>query len=276
MNKTIAINEKQPEGRAMNFVLRSGGFLFAFVLFVFGPGVAQSWPFTSMSASAASSQPKIVLELFTSQGCSSCPRADALFPYYIGRKDVIALSMSVDYWDYIGWRDTLAKPIFTTRQRSYGSRIGDGVIYTPEIVVDGRAHFNGSDKRAINKMIERRKKALAGRPYVNLGVTTHDDMLHVSVGEKVLGMNIKKATLWMALFSKKKSVSITRGENRGRSLSYHNVVRELTPIGRWAGEKMLLKLPKKQIMQRGADGCVILLQNGDGGPIIASAEMPSW
>ncbi|MCF6199739.1 MAG: DUF1223 domain-containing protein [Hyphomicrobiaceae bacterium] len=276
MNKTIAINEKQSGDQTMNFVRRSGGVLFAFALFVFGPGGAQSQPLAFLSASATSNQPKIVLELFTSQGCSSCPRADALFPYYIGRKDVIALSMSVDYWDYIGWRDTLAKPIFTARQRSYGSTIGDGIIYTPEIVVDGRAHFNGSDKRAINKMIERRKKALAGRPHVGLGVTTKGDMLHVSVGEKTPDMHIKKATLWMALFSKKKSVRITRGENQGRSLSYHNVVSELTPIGRWTGEKMLLKLPKKQIMQRGADGCVILLQNGDGGPIIAAAEMPSW
>ena len=123
--------------------------------------------------------------------------------------------MSIDYWDYIGWRDTLAKPIFTARQRSYGKSIGDGIIYTPEIVVDGRMHFNGSDKRAIDKMIEKRKKALAGQPRVSLAVTTRNDMLHVSVGEKTPGMGIKKATLWMALFSKKKSVRITRGENSG-------------------------------------------------------------
>ncbi len=258
----------------MNFIKGFSRFIFVFALFGATPDMASSAP--SASAKEASSPPKIVLELFTSQGCSSCPRADALFPYFIGRKDVIALSMSVDYWDYIGWRDTLAKPVFTARQRAYGSRIGDGIIYTPEIVVDGRAHFNGSDKRAIDKMIERRKKALAGQPWVSLDVTTHNDMLHVAVGEKTDGMNVDKATVWMALFSKKKSVKITRGENRGRLLSYHNVVRELTPIGRWTGDKMLLKLPKKQIMQRGADGCVILLQNGDGGPIIASAEMARW
>ncbi len=256
----------------MNFIKGFSHFIFACVVFGATSGMAKS----QSSVGAASSQPKIVLELFTSQGCSSCPRADALFPYFIGRKDVIALSMSVDYWDYIGWRDTLAKPVFTARQRSYGNRIGDGIIYTPEIVVDGRAHFNGSDKRAINKMIERRKKALAGQPRVSLDVTTHNDMLHVSVGAKTSGMDVDKATVWMALFSKKKSVKITRGENSGRSLSYHNVVRELTPIGRWTGDKMLLKLPKTQIVARGADGCVILLQNGDGGPIIAAAEMARW
>jgi len=256
----------------MNLIKGFSHFIFACVVFGATSGMAKS----QSPAGAASSQPKIVLELFTSQGCSSCPRADALFPYFIGRKDVIALSMSVDYWDYIGWRDTLARPVFTARQRSYGNRIGDGIIYTPEIVVDGRAHFNGSDKRAINKMIERRKKALAGQPRVSLDVTTHNDMLHVSVGAKTSGMDVDKATVWMALFSKKKSVKITRGENSGRSLSYHNVVRELTPIGRWTGDKMLLKLPKKQIVARGADGCVILLQNGDGGPIIAAAEMARW
>ena len=276
MDKRHTINDNQPETRYMNFIRTFGSLVCVLVLFGLTPAEAKSLPSSNLSGAVVTSQPKIVLELFTSQGCSSCPSADALFPSFIARKDVIALSMSIDYWDYIGWRDTLAKPIFTARQRSYGNKIGDGIIYTPEIVIDGRVHFNGSDKRAISKMIEQRKKEIAAQPRVALAVTTRNDMLHVSVGEQTPGMNIKKATLWMALFSSKKSVKVKRGENRGRFLSYHNVVRELTPIGRWTGEKMLLKLPKKQIMQRGADGCVILLQNGDGGPIIAAAEMPRW
>ncbi len=219
---------------------------------------------------------KIVLELFTSQGCSSCPKADALLPEFIKRKDVIAISMSINYWDYLGWRDTFGKALFTDRQRSYGKRIGDGIIYTPQMIVDGRAHVNGSNRSAIEALIAQRKKERARTPGVALDVITRDDMLIVTVGDAPAGVKVEAATLWMALFSRKKTVKVQRGENRGRYLTYHNVVRELAPIGRWTGARMTLKLPKKPISQRGADGCVILLQNGDGGPIVAAAQMSSW
>ena len=230
----------------------------------------------TVSAGKTNAAPRILLELYTSQGCSSCPRADALFPSFIKRKDVVALSLSVDYWDYLGWRDTFAKHIFTNRQRAYGRRIGDGIIYTPQVVVDGRAHVNGSDERAIRALIEQRKAERARQPGVDLKVMTRDDMLVVSVGDRPPGLKVDRATLWMALFARKKAVRVRRGENRGRFLTYHNVVSELSPIGRWTGEQMVLKLPKKQIMQRGADGCAILLQNGDGGPIVAVTQMSSW
>jgi hypothetical protein len=253
--------------------------LFVAALIIHGPGNAAAMEQNASStqkSESGSTGPKVLLELFTSQGCSSCPRADALLPDFIARKDVIAISMSIDYWDYLGWRDTFGQAIFTDRQKSYGKRIGDGIIYTPQIVVDGRAHLNGSDRKAIEAMIDQRKKERAQNGNVVLDVETHDDMLVVSVGETPKGMKVSKATLWMALFSKSKSVKVRRGENSGRLLTYHNVVRELAPIGRWTGQEMVLKLPKKQIMQRGADGCVILLQNGDGGPIVAAAQMPTW
>ncbi len=229
-----------------------------------------------MEGTATSSEPKVLLELFTSQGCSSCPKADALLPTFIARKDVIALSMSIDYWDYLGWRDTFGQSIFTARQRSYGKKIGDGIIYTPQIIVDGRLHINGGDKKAILALIEQRKKEWAQHPHVALEVKTLDDMLVITVGKAPSGTAVKKATLWMALFSKEKTVKVRRGENRNRFLTYHNVVRELAPIGRWMGDRMTLRLPKKQIMQRGADGCVILLQDGDGGPIVAATQMSTW
>ena len=273
MSRRDAIIDHDAKKRRWTPVLVFAGLFLAVLLSCSQQLLARNGEDHSASVKASPSEPRIVLELFTSQGCSSCPSADALFPSFIARKDVIALSMSIDYWDYIGWRDTLAKPVFTARQRSYGKTIGKGVIYTPEIIVDGRAHFNGSDEAAINDMIERRKKELARQPRVMLAISTRNDMWQVLVGDKTEGMKVRQATLWMALYSRKKTVKVRRGENSGRVLSYHNVVRELTPIGRWTGEKMVLKLPKKQIMQRGADGCVILLQNGDGGPIIAAAEM---
>lgn len=283
MTTIFEARDNRVSGPRSIFPLALIGFLFFAVLIIGGPDKG-----TAMQQNAASSQksedgakntskgPKVLLELFTSQGCSSCPRADALLPGFIARKDVIAISMSIDYWDYLGWRDTFGQAIFTARQKSYGKRIGDGIIYTLQIIVDGRAHLNGSDQQAIEALIDQRIEERAKSANVGLDVMTRDDMLVVSVGETPEGMKVGKATLWMALFSKAKSVKIRRGENRGRVLTYHNVVRELAPIGRWTGKKMVLKLPKKQIMQRGADGCVILLQNGDGGPIVAAAQMPAW
>ncbi len=221
-------------------------------------------------------EPKILLELFTSQGCSSCPKADALLPTFIARKDVVAISMSIDYWDYLGWRDTFAQTLFSKRQHSYARKIGVGYVYTPQIIIDGIYHVNGRDKKAIEEIIEKRKKARAGHPAIALDVKTIGDMLVVSVGERVKGDDLVKATLWMALISKTKTVKVERGENRNRFLTYHNVVHELTPIGQWSGEKMSVRLPKHLIMQRGADGCVILLQRGDGGPVVAVAQMQDW
>jgi hypothetical protein len=219
---------------------------------------------------------KVLLELFTSQGCSSCPAADALLPDFIARKDVIALSLSIDYWDYLGWRDTFGQRIFTTRQRSYGKRIGDNMVYTPQMVVDGRVHMNGSDRATIRAAIEKRRTARALQPPVELSLKTDGDMLLVNVGQNPDQGAPQKATLWLALFSKHEKVKIKRGENRGRHLSYHNVVRELTPIGHWSGDEVIVKLPMHQIVQRGSDGCVVMLQKDDGGPIIAAAQMSSW
>lgn len=252
--------------------LLSGVVRFAFLAVLFANVPAYAAQNTVLDETGTA-EPKILLELFTSQGCSSCPKADALLPSFIARKDVIAMSLPVDYWDYLGWRDTFGKAIFTARQRSYGRRIGDGIIYTPQIIVDGRHHINGGDENAIDALIEQRKKARGQSPAVSLGIKTQGDMLLVSVGK---GEAVKKATLWLALISKEKAVKVRRGENRGRLLAYHNVVSELTPIGHWVGEEMTLKLPKKQIMQRGADGCIVLLQKDDGGPIVAVAQMSAW
>ena len=228
-------------------------------------------------AKVSNSEPKVLLELFTSQGCSSCPKADALLPSFIARKDIIALSMSVDYWDYLGWRDTFGQSLFTKRQHSYAKKFGVGHVYTPQIVVDGRSHMNGADENAIEEMIERRLKERAKMPVPDLAVETKDGTIIITVGEDMRkGGAARSATLWMALLSKTEQVKIRRGENRGELLTYHNVVRKLTPIGHWSGEEMIVKLPKKHLLHQGTDGCVILLQDGDGGPIVAAVQMQDW
>ena len=105
--------------------------------------------------------PKAVVELFTSQGCSSCPNADALLGKLANRDDVIALSLPVDYWDYLGWKDTLASPKFSERQRAYARTRGDGAIYTPQAVVNGLVHVNGADEGVIQNTIEKTGKTVA-------------------------------------------------------------------------------------------------------------------
>ncbi len=270
LRQTMKISQYMP-----TLISRLGAYVLALLVSLFLTLPAMSASDGTMKKSSHSS-PKILLELFTSQGCSSCPRADALLPTFIARDDVIALSMSVDYWDYLGWRDTLAQPKFTKRQHSYARQFRVGHVYTPQVVVDGLSHHNGADENAIEEMIEKRRAARAKNPPVDLRVESRDGTLIITVGDKKTNRPQKKATLWMALVSKKESVKIRRGENRGELLTYHNVVRKLTPIGHWNGEKMTIKLPKKHLSQGNTDGCVILLQDGDGGPIVAAVEMNDW
>ena len=279
MTKFIDVRESNQNGSVSKWIAGVCGVAFMASLFITLPVHAASDAMPSKSSSvtkASKGQSKVLIELFTSQGCSSCPRADALLPTFIARKDVIAISMSVDYWDYLGWRDTFGQAKFTKRQHSYASQFGVGHVYTPQIVVDGRTHHNGADEDAIEAMIEKRLEARAKNPAVALDVETKDGTLIISVGGMKKANPAKKATLWMALLSKEKRVKIRRGENRGEHLAYHNVVRKLTPIGHWSGEQMTVKLPKKHIEGRDVDGCVILLQDGDGGPIVSAVQMQDW
>lgn len=220
-------------------------------------------------------KPKAVVELFTSQGCSSCPPADALLEKYVRRNDVIALSMPVDYWDYLGWKDTLASPRFSARQRAYARARGDGQVYTPQVVVNGIAHVNGADERAIEKALARTRKTHA-RHHVSMSMRAKGDTLLIRAGAAPEGLRNPSGTIWLALFKRAEKVAIRRGENRGRKITYFNVVRELTPVGKWSGETVTLKLPKHHLMQRGSDGCTVFLQQGKSGPILGAAEMSAW
>ncbi len=221
------------------------------------------------------SSAKPVLELYTSQGCSSCPPADKLLGRYASRGDVVALTLPVDYWDYLGWKDTLANPIYSNRQRSYARARGDGQVYTPQIVIDGLKHAVGSVQSSVERAIRVSQKKIAANR-VSLSMTAKDDALIIQTGAAPEGAKVRKGTIWLALVTKKVTVKIKRGENRGRKISYYNVVRELTPVGKWEGDAMSLKLPKNHLMKRGADGCTVLLQAENSGPILAAAEIKDW
>jgi hypothetical protein len=212
-----------------------------------------------------------VLELFTSQGCSSCPPADALLAKLAEKPGIVALSYSVDYWNYLGWHDTLSSAANSDRQREYARARGDGRVYTPQVVVDGILHVNGSDEKAIDEAMQEAAKRLAG-VRVPVSMRGEGDTLVITVGAAPDDSHTRNATVWLAVAKEKETVSITRGENSGRTLSYHNPVRELSPVGMWKGEAMTLRLPLKDLKTMGGDCLMALVQVENSGPILGAAE----
>ncbi|MFV0296445.1 MAG: DUF1223 domain-containing protein [Hyphomicrobiaceae bacterium] len=217
------------------------------------------------------SEPRAVLELFTSQGCSSCPPADALMQTFAARKDVIALSMPVDYWDYLGWKDTLANPKFSQLQRLYAKQRGDGRVYTPQMVVNGRTHVIGSNKTSIETAIASTDEELRRS---RVPVEVHADKRHVYIetGAAPEGARYKEATIWLVMALPVVEVKIQRGENRGKTIKYYNVVREMNPIGMWSGKTAKLTLPRDALPGRNNMLCAIIIQAGRAGPIIGAAS----
>jgi len=216
-------------------------------------------------------QETAVLELFTSQGCSSCPAADALLADLGKQPGLITLSYSVDYWNYLGWHDTLSTPANSERQREYARMRGDGRVYTPQIVVDGVIHVNGSNEAAIEMAM---RDAATRLKDVRVPVSMHaeGDTLVIGIGAARDKSDKRAATVWLALAKEDATVSVTRGENRGRNLSYHHPVRDLTPVGMWQGEAMTLRLPLKELKAMGGDCLVALLQVENAGAILGAAE----
>ena len=215
--------------------------------------------------------PKAVLELFTSQGCSSCPPADALLAELGKRPGYVTLSYSVDYWNYLGWRDTLSSAANSARQRDYARMRGDGRVYTPQIVVDGLMHVNGSNEAAI-EMAMRNAAERLNDIKVPVNMHAEGDTLVIGIGAAPDKSDRRSATIWLAIAQDEATVSITRGENSGKTLSYHHPVRELTPIGMWQGDAMTLRLPLKDLKTMGGDYLVTLLQVENAGPILGAAQ----
>src|SRR5262245_39249486 len=182
---------------------------------------AVAFAFGSMAASA-SAQPRAVVELFTSQGCSSCPAADKLLGELSRDPSLITMSLSVDYWDYLGWKDTLALHGHSDRQRAYAEARGDREVYTPQVVVNGAVHVLGSDKAAIEKAImqTRRNSAVLALP-VQMNVADGKVTVNVPAAQG----EYHSGEVWLCPVSSKVAVQIGRGENQDRTLTYHNVVR---------------------------------------------------
>ena len=195
-----------------------------------------------------------VVELFTSQGCSSCPPADALMQELAKRDDLVVLSYSVDYWDYLGWKDTFASPENTLRQRLYAKSRGEQSVYTPQAVINGTSHTVGSDKPEIETLISNYNELP-----VDVNLTMKNDAIEVQIDGE-LPPDAKNTTIYFASVLREATVPIKRGENSNREITYTNIVQELRPIGMWDGASHKVMFPVSEIYKNGADTCAILVQ----------------
>ncbi|MDF3809449.1 MULTISPECIES: DUF1223 domain-containing protein [Rhodopseudomonas] len=216
----------------------------------------------AMMVRPASADPRAVVELFTSQGCSSCPPADKIVGELAKDPSVIALSMPIDYWDYLGWKDTLADSRFSARQKAYSQVRGDRDVYTPQMVVNGSVHVLGSDRADINNAIKT-TEATAGVMSVRVMMKLDGKQIDVSVPAAHPGDAASHGEVWIGAISKEVPISIGRGENRGKQVVYHNVVRNLLKVGDWNGTSRSWTVPLENITGDGVDAAVVYLQDGD-------------
>lgn len=217
---------------------------------------------------AAASEVKAVVELFTSQGCSSCPKADKLLGELAADPRLIALSLAVDYWDYLGWRDTLALHAHSVRQKGYAGHRGDRHVYTPQVVLNGVAEAIGNDRYAIERAVSKvEAKNLLAIPVVLKRTDTNVE-IEVGAGKG------PAASIWIISVMRKQPVTIERGENRGKTITYHNVVRGWIKLADWKGDAVMKTQSIAELAQSGADSVVVIVQNGSvetPGPIRGAA-----
>ncbi|MBX6425723.1 MAG: DUF1223 domain-containing protein [Variibacter sp.] len=218
-------------------------------------------------------EPRAVIELFTSQGCSSCPPADQMIAELAVDRSLIAMSVPIDYWDYLGWKDTLASPRHTARQRGYAARRGDREVYTPQVVVNGVTQALGSDRKAIEEAIVV-SHARPGTLTVPVKIAAKGDQMEVTISPKDETGN--EGEVWICALAKAVPVAIARGENRGRTVTYHNVVRRWVRLGKWSGAGQSFTVAKNEVDGAGIDSVAVLVQAGNvenPGPIFGAATM---
>lgn len=221
---------------------------------------------TASQAETVRNDAKVVVELFTSQGCASCPPADALLTGLAEHENVVALAYHVDYWDYIGWRDTFGHEAFSDRQRAYAKSWGSSRIYTPQMVVNGEKAVVGSRRAEVRAAV-----AEAALP-LDIQVRRDGDMLKVHIPPKA---DLPDAVVWLVTYLDRSDIAIDKGDNAGKSMVYTQVVTGRQILGMWeARSGAELKLPLNEMLGTGSNGLAILVQqesNGLPGPILAAA-----
>lgn len=221
-------------------------------------------------AGLAAARP-VLVELFTAQGCEGCPQADLMLGELAKKKGVVALSFSVDVWDYTGWKDTLAQPEFTDRQKAYVRRFRQRELSTPEVVVDGDKPSDGLDKDKIAELIDAAagKAAAVRRPPPQVKVSRHDDWVEVASAKAPPAA----LDVWMVRYDPKpREVKVKLGDNKGKTVVVSNAVRELMRLGAWRGRMRRFDLPESQ-----SEGLrtVVVVQGEHGGPVVAIGRGPA-
>jgi hypothetical protein len=213
----------------------------------------------SPTAAPARARPPVVVELFTAQGCSSCGKANAMVSELAGRPDVLALTFAVDYWDYLGWPDTFARPEFTERQRAYARKLALREVYTPQVVVDGRVQASGVKGEAVDTLVSAALKTPLYAP----------DMIFMGERRVAVGSGPSPrggADVWLIRYDpREQEVTPRRGDNRGQTLVQRNVVREVVRIGGWRGKPTIYRLP---LSKEEGLSTVVLVQTPKGGKIL--------
>jgi hypothetical protein len=209
----------------------------------------------------------VVVELFTSQGCSSCPPADRLLGELARRTEVIALSVHVDYWDYIGWKDPFATPATTARQHSYAQTLKQRYVYTPEMVFNGAAHDPGTNPARVEKML--RQAAERAGPRANPVLSALSGGRALVELPKTAGK--PQADIWLLSVDPRHVTAVGRGENRGATLTNVNVVRSIEKLATWNGDAARWTVEADKLAPGAA--VVTLVQTADHGPILGAARL---
>lgn len=204
----------------------------------------------------------VVVELFTSQGCSSCPPADEFLGRIADREDIIALSLHVDYWDYLGWKDVYGLPGHSDRQRRYARHMKERMVYTPQMVINGQEGMVGSRTALVEDAIKRHSELPAA---ALVKISLMGDRLVVDVAP----VAASSGHVVMAWYSRAENVAIGAGENNGRRMVYHNVVRGWADLGEWRGGRIAMTAPKPM----SADGVAVLVQDEGTGRILGAGQL---
>jgi hypothetical protein len=216
----------------------------------------------SLAPAAALARQSVLVELFTAQGCGTCTRANASVARLIDRPGVVALTWSVDYWDYLGWKDTFAQPAFTERQRAYDTRFGLRDVSTPQIIVGGVVQGSGDKTDTVDELIKRARRQSSAAPRIASGPSGR-----IAVGS---GRHPRAGgEVWLVRYNPAEQVTeVKAGDNRGASVTERNVVRQLVRLGSWSGLSKTFKTPPTS-----EDGLitVVVVQENNGGPVIAVA-----
>ena len=255
----------------MRFRFASAIAITALLVAVSSPALAGSPTHSKVAAPPAPPAPPlehpVVVELFTSQGCSDCPPADQFLTELAKRKDVVALTLPVTYWDMLGWRDTFASEANTIRQKAYAKVMGRSGVYTPQIIVGGVADVVGGRRDQVMAAIAAHQHDKVAIP---ISVKISPQQVQIALPADKADANGTDATIWVMHTFGHANVQVGDGENKGRTLSYTNVVRDLKAIGLWKGDAVTFELPRVALSSVPHDGMVVVLQRDRYGQIIGA------